>query len=93
MNKYLIGLGVAAGLVVVGYLTFLYSMSQNYVQDSNTTATTGIFNRTTIYLDKYSRIGIGNRYFLDFVEITRSDKTGPGSTIVVYCNTFCPKTK
>lgn len=58
-----------------------------YNQDSETTATAGIFFKTTLHLDEYKNISNGNSIWGDYERYTRSDRHT--ETITVYCNKYC----
>lgn len=61
--------------------------TQHFNQDSNNTATQGIYFKTTLNLDEYRNVSQGNDLWGTFERYTRSDRHT--ETITVYCNKYC----
>ncbi len=78
---------VAIILGVVAGATIAYIYSQRYVQDSLTTATTGIWFQTTLNLEEYKNVSSGNGWLGDFDRYSRSDRHN--DIITVYCKEYC----
>ena len=76
-------LGVSTGVTVA------YIYSQRYVQDSPTTATMGVFFKTTLNLEQYKNVSNGNGWLGNFDRYTRSDRHN--DVITVYCKEWCKK--
>ena len=62
---------------------------QHFNQDSNTTATSGWYFKTTLNLEEYKNVSTGNNLWGKFDRYTRSDRHT--EVIEVYCNDFCKK--
>lgn len=60
---------------------------QHFNQDSETTATSGWFFKTTLNLTEYNNVSTGNDLWGTFDRYTRSDRHT--ETITVYCNDYC----
>lgn len=86
--KRLIFAVIALSIFILG-ISVSYKYSQQYHQDSNNTATTGIFFKTTLNLYEYKNISNGNDLWGDFKRYSRSDRHT--ESITVYCNKFCKK--
>lgn len=63
---------VVAMIIIAPVVAFKYT--QRYTQDSNTTATKGIFFERTIDLTKYKKLGNGNGLFGKYDRYSRSDR-------------------
>ena len=66
-----------------------YKYSQEFVQDSNTTATKGIFMQKTLNLDVYKRVSSGNGWLGQYDRYSRSDRHQ--DVLTIYCKDFCKK--
>ncbi len=62
----------------------LWSYTQRYIQDSNTTATKGIWFEKTIDLSVYTKLGTGNGLFGDYDRYSRSMTQGSGQVLSIY---------
>ena len=62
---------------------------QHFNQDSNTTATSGWFFKTTLNLNEYRNVSTGNDMWGTFDRYTRSDRMGADDALTVYCNKYC----
>ena len=74
---------------IVATVTVWYIYSQQYVQDSQHTATEGIFFKTTLNLKEYKRVSTGNGWLGTFDRYTRSDRHN--DVLTIYCNNYCSK--
>jgi len=74
-------LSASAALVVA------YIYSQRYVQDSATTATTGIFFQSTLNLNEYRNVSSGNNLLGKYDRYSRSDRHD--DVLTIYCNEYC----
>ena len=74
-------------LVLMAYIFYLYT--QNFNQDSDKTATQGIFFKKTLYLKEYKRVSNGNDLWGKYHRYSRSDRQT--EAITVYCNKYCSK--
>ena len=79
-------LSVALFIVTLSGLTW-YMYTQHFNQDSENTATSGIYFQTTLNLDEYKNVSTGNNLWGTFSRYTRSDRHS--ETITVYCNKYC----
>lgn len=89
MKKLLLWLLSIMVLAAMTGAIFAYVFSQRYVQDSPTTATTGIFFKTTLNLEEYNNVSSGNAWLGKFDRYSRSDRHT--EVITVYCKTYCKK--
>lgn len=77
-------------LIVVLTIGFVwYSFTQKYVQDSPTTATTGILFQKTLNLKEYKNISSGNSVWGKYDSYSRSDRHT--EVLRIYCNEYCKK--
>jgi len=74
-------LAASAALVV------WYIYTQRYVQDSVTTATTGIFFQSTLNLNEYKNVSSGNNLLGKYDRYSRSDRHD--DVLTIYCNEYC----
>ena len=79
----IIGIAIIAG----GFVWYMFT--QKYVQDSPTTATTGIFFKKTLNLEEYKNISSGNSAWGKYDSYSRSDRHT--EVLQIYCNTYCKK--
>ena len=70
-------------------LLMWYIYSQQYVQDSETTASKGIGFSNTLHLNKYSKVASGNGWLGRYDRYSRSDRHT--EVLTVYCKSFCKK--
>lgn len=85
----LIWLIVIAILILSTSTAIWYTYTQEYVQDSKTTATKGIFFQKTLKLEAYSMVSNGNGWLGKYDRYSRSDRHS--DVITVYCKEFCKK--
>ncbi len=74
-------------VMIIGFVWYQYT--QMYVQDSKTTATTGIVWQKTLNLKEYKRVSNGNDLWGKYDRYTRSDRHS--DAITVYCKEYCSK--
>ena len=79
-------LALATGFL---YLFVQYIYAGKYVQDSPTTATTGIIFKETLNLKEFRNVSSGNDLWGKYTSYTRSDRQS--EVTIVYCNKFCTK--
>jgi len=72
---------------IISIISFYYIYSQQYVQDSKTTATKGILFQQTLNLDHYKNVSNGNGWLGKFDRYSRSDRHG--DVLTIYCKDFC----
>jgi len=89
MTKYITTIVVAIVLTVLAYGTYSYIYAQQYVQDSNTTATKGIFFKSTLNLEAYQNVSKGNGWLGKFERYSRSDRHT--EVLTIYCKDYCKK--
>lgn len=90
-SKVIAGLILAfIASIIVGVIT-AWNYSQLYKQDSETTATTGIYFQKTLNLKEYKRVSDGNGLWGKYDRYSRSDRHN--DVITVYCNDYCSKDK
>ena len=80
-------LGIVAVMLLGVSMALYYTYTQHFNQDSKTTATSGIFFKTTLNLAEYRNVSTGNGLWGTFSRYTRSDRHT--ETITVYCNEYC----
>lgn len=81
---------VSIGILVTGIVistSIWYHFTQVYVQDSQNTATMGIFFKKTLNLDAYKKISSGNDIWGNYDKYSRSDRHTEAETI--YCKEYC----
>ena len=79
---------IAAALFAAGVaLVVFWTYSQRYVQDSATTATTGIFFKTTLNLEQYKNVSSGNNLLGKYDRYSRSDRHD--DVLTIYCREYC----
>lgn len=83
--------GSILAAVLAGYIWYLYTMSQEFVQDSKTTATQGIFLQKTLNLSQYKLIASGNSLLGSYDRYSRSDRMGKEDALTIYCKEYCKK--
>ena len=71
------------------YLFMQYLYANKYVQNSPTTATTGIIFKETLNLNEFRNVSSGNNLYGKYTSYTRSDRQS--EVTIVYCNKFCTK--
>lgn len=74
-------------LVGVVYFSIVYIYTQQYVQDSNTTATKGALFTTTLNLEAYEHVSSGIDILGKFDRYSRSDRHS--DVLTVYCKDYC----
>ena len=74
-------------LAISTTLTISYVYSQQYVQDSKSTATTGIFFTNTLNLEEYKLVASGNGWLGSYSRYSRSDRHT--DVLTVYCKDYC----
>jgi len=85
--KYTI-IGSITLFIAIGLIAY-YNYTQHYNQDSKSTATSGIFFKTTLNLSEYKNVSTGNDLWGTFNRYSRSDRHG--DVLTIYCNDFCQK--
>ena len=71
------------------YLFILDLYAGKYVQNSPTTATTGIIFKETLNLNEFRNVSSGNNIWGKYTCYSRSDRQS--EVTIVYCNKFCIK--
>ena len=84
-NSTIVMLFIGA-LVILGGMTG-WGYIQHCKQDSNTTATQGVYFQKTLNLTEYKNVSSGNDLWGTYHRYTRSDRHT--ETITVYCNQYC----
>ena len=74
-------------LIIVISASVWYKYTQVFVQDSNSTATQGIFFKKTLKLEAYKNISSGNDIWGRYDRYSRSDRHT--EAITVYCKEYC----
>jgi len=77
-----VAISIASASTVIWYI-----YTQEYVQDSQTTATKGILFQKTLKLKAYSIVSSGNGWLGEYDRYSRSDRHA--DVITVYCKEFC----
>lgn len=69
------------------YASIWYINTQHYVQDSKTTAVTGILYTKTLNLQEYRNVASGNDIWGRYDSYSRSDRHT--EVLTIYCKKFC----
>jgi len=74
-------------VVIVTAIALTWMYTQRFNQDSDTTATQGVFFTKTLNLNAYKRVSDGISMWGEYSNYSRSDRHD--ETVTVYCNEFC----
>lgn len=87
-KRIMLGLMYIVILIIMTSIVIWYQYTQKYVQDSEVTASTGIFLFTkTLNLKQYKRVANGRDLWGKYDRYSRSDRHE--DVLTIYCGDYC----
>ena len=80
-------IGSVFAVLAIGFIILGFNYSQEFRQDSNTTATKGILLKQELNLVHYKNVSSGLGLYGNYSRYSRSDRHD--DVITVWCNDYC----